>query len=411
MIRTIPLTLSSYIVASTILSVLILSSIYKEEDSDFYSTTVRVVTGKGTNLLLGNQAAAVILSVSMALSKLLFGKLRESESEHLCEEIPATVMETLFVMTIFRTQFTSRIVMLFLVMLSVKAFHWLLEKRVDYMEQAPIVSVFGYLRILMTLSFLFAVDVALLYLAAASLWHDGPSMMLLFALEYTLLLFSAFASGIKFALNAFFIYQGNWARKGIFAMYLELVGSMLALLVYAAFFFAIMRFYGLPLHLIRQMYNTVRSVQRSFANLFEYRQALERLRRFPDATAEEMANTICVMCRAEMSEAKRLPQCGHVFHFECLREWLKHRQVCPMCTIPIQHQPAQQQQQANVEQQQPQANVAHRQQEQEQEQEQQVNVNVNVEHVDIRESIRVLQQQMMQMQETLNRLAQAVEQH
>ena len=60
--------------------------------------------------------------------------------------------------------------------------------------------------------------------------------------------------------------------------------------------------------------------------------------RFPPATEDEIreAGGICIICRDDMSEGRRLP-CGHVFHFACLRLWLQQQQSCPTCRqdIPV----------------------------------------------------------------------------
>ncbi|PSS32263.1 ERAD-associated E3 ubiquitin-protein like [Actinidia chinensis var. chinensis] len=51
--------------------------------------------------------------------------------------------------------------------------------------------------------------------------------------------------------------------------------------------------------------------------------------RFPDATPEEL-NATCIICREEMTTAKRL-SCGHLFHVQCLRSWLERQHTCPIC--------------------------------------------------------------------------------
>merc|ERR550539_1801174 len=59
---------------------------------------------------------------------------------------------------------------------------------------------------------------------------------------------------------------------------------------------------------------------------------------YPDATAEELANTdnVCIICREEMvaGSAKKLP-CGHIFHRNCLRSWFQRQQTCPTCRLDV----------------------------------------------------------------------------
>ena len=59
---------------------------------------------------------------------------------------------------------------------------------------------------------------------------------------------------------------------------------------------------------------------------------------FPDATEEELADRpICIICREDMTFGQRVKklQCGHLFHFQCLRTWLERQQSCPTCRQAI----------------------------------------------------------------------------
>ena len=43
---------------------------------------------------------------------------------------------------------------------------------------------------------------------------------------------------------------------------------------------------------------------------------------------------MCAICMGP-HENKSFPSCGHVFCFQCLAEWCRIRQTCPMCNQPI----------------------------------------------------------------------------
>lgn len=49
----------------------------------------------------------------------------------------------------------------------------------------------------------------------------------------------------------------------------------------------------------------------------------------PQDTAETCAICYELLCAAE--KVVQLPQCLHVFHYKCLREWLVIKAVCPCC--------------------------------------------------------------------------------
>lgn len=116
--------------------------------------------------------------------------------------------------------------------------------------------------------------------------------------------------------------------------------------------------YGLPLHIIRDVYLTLRSFITRIRDFIRYRRATAHMNsRYPDATAEEVGvEGVCIICREEMRpwseegapgaggraagtqdqrhRPKKLP-CGHVLHFACLRSWLERQQRCPTCRRPV----------------------------------------------------------------------------
>jgi hypothetical protein len=42
----------------------------------------------------------------------------------------------------------------------------------------------------------------------------------------------------------------------------------------------------------------------------------------------------CAICLNQMEEAKKCP-CGHFFHRNCIRRWMKVRRICPVCRAPL----------------------------------------------------------------------------
>lgn len=124
-------------------------------------------------------------------------------------------------------------------------------------------------------------------------------------------------------------------------------------------------FYGMPIHIIRDVALTIRSFYKRITDFVRYRQATRDMHaRYPDATAEEVAREdVCIICREDMRpwqaqstagadqagaepnsngaaavderlRPKKLP-CGHILHFACLRSWLERQQNCPTCRRPV----------------------------------------------------------------------------
>lgn len=137
--------------------------------------------------------------------------------------------------------------------------------------------------------------------------------------------------------------------------------------IYSAFFFILLTFYGLPIHIMRDLFLTARSFLKRLSAFLKYRNATRDMnQRYPDATVEEIQREdTCIICREEMtpwsvtnpapgapgpdapqpppvrspitserSRPKKLP-CGHVLHLGCLKSWLERQQVCPTCRRPV----------------------------------------------------------------------------
>lgn len=124
---------------------------------------------------------------------------------------------------------------------------------------------------------------------------------------------------------------------------------MIKLGIYVAFFFMLLMFYGLPIHIMRDLFMTSRDFVKRLHALLRYRRAIQEMNRYPDATAEELAQeNTCIICREEMRpwdpannpgaidrvRPKKLP-CSHILHLGCLKSWLERQQVCPTCRSPV----------------------------------------------------------------------------
>lgn len=111
----------------------------------------------------------------------------------------------------------------------------------------------------------------------------------------------------------------------------------------------LLTFYGLPIHIMRDLFMTARDFIKRLGALLRYRKAIQEMNRYPDATQEELAREdTCIICREEMRpwdpennpgamdriRPKKLP-CGHILHLGCLKSWLERQQVCPTCRSPV----------------------------------------------------------------------------
>lgn len=174
----------------------------------------------------------------------------------------------------------------------------------------------------------------------------------------------------------------GWEAKGQWVLTLDLVSGsyqgldlqiyglqlpdFIKLGIYVTFFVILFMFYGLPIHIIRDLFLTARSFTKRLAAFLRYRRATQDMnKRYEDATVEDIQREdTCIICREEMrpwsvtnpqtppaapggapptrpassvnerSRPKKLP-CGHILHLGCLKSWLERQQVCPTCRAPV----------------------------------------------------------------------------
>ncbi|KAL8722926.1 MAG: hypothetical protein Q9225_000696 [Loekoesia sp. 1 TL-2023] len=157
------------------------------------------------------------------------------------------------------------------------------------------------------------------------------------------------------------IDAAGWEERGLWIFYLDIATDFFKLVLYLSFFCVLCVFYGMPIHIIRDVALTIRSFYKRIRDFVQYKHATRDMNaRYPDATAEEiLREDVCIICRENMTawpdstthqgmeathpdnqplderqRAKRLP-CGHLLHFACLRSWLERQQICPTCRTPV----------------------------------------------------------------------------
>ncbi|RKP07224.1 hypothetical protein THASP1DRAFT_17384 [Thamnocephalis sphaerospora] len=355
-----------YGAASTLLAAVMLQYVYARL-GNFFAAGVYLAKSNACLLVLLNFGVFVTVVLGKGLQRVFFGPLRAVEVEHLYERSWFAVTETCLAMTVFRDTFDVPFLAAFAALLFVKIFHWLLQDRVEFMDQAAQLNTIFHARVAVLLSFLWAADAMFIVHAMRVTLRDGPGTWLLFGFEYTILACTVVAVAGRYLLNLAESRMGDepWEEKSVYLFYLELAIDFVKLTAYVSFFLLLLMLHGLPLHIIRDLYVTARSFFRRCGDLRRYRRATRDMeQRYPTldhADLAAMADSVCVVCREDMTlppvpdaagpnarqEAranepharhhhlpKRLP-CGHAFHFRCLRSWLERQQSCPTWYVCI----------------------------------------------------------------------------
>ncbi|CAG8625954.1 11462_t:CDS:10 [Ambispora leptoticha] len=378
--------LAVYGAVSTFLAFLVVAAAFRQR-SNFYAACIYLSKSSACMMILMNMGFFLMIIFGQILQHMFFGRLRALEIEHLYERAWYAVTETCLAMTIFRDEFDTRFFVTFTTLLFLKTFHWLCQDRVEYvsnMEQLRVVRFSFHLRMVALMEILCAVDFILVFYAVDVTMKKGPNMMIMFAFEYAILAATIISTFCKYILNIIELRREEpWQNKSLYVFYLELVTDFFKLITYLIFFAIILISYGLPLHIIRDVYVTLRSFLQKCGDLIRYRRATRNMNeRYPNATVEELerlSDRTCIICREEMvavvdgaanaAEApqgdvavraaqRRTPQqpanngsgdtpkklpCGHIFHFHCLRSWLERQQSCPTCRRPVLEAPPTQQ--------------------------------------------------------------------
>eukprot|EP00262_Sarcandra_glabra_P008946 TRINITY_DN2289_c0_g2_i3.p1 TRINITY_DN2289_c0_g2~~TRINITY_DN2289_c0_g2_i3.p1 ORF type:complete len:534 (+),score=69.84 TRINITY_DN2289_c0_g2_i3:132-1733(+) len=301
----------------------------------FYPATVYLSTSKISLVILMNMGLVCVCFLWQLIKHLFLGTLREAEIERLNEQSWREAMEILFAITIFRQDLSVSFLAMVAALLMIKALHWLAQKRVEYIEITPSITMLSHARIVSFMGFLLVLDCLFLHSSLKYLIQtQKASVSIFFAFEYMILATTTVATFVKYVFYVSdMLMEGQWERKAIYTFYVELVRDLLHLSLYLIFFLLIFVNYGAPLHLIRELYETFRNFKARVADYVRYRKITSNMNdHFPDATAEELnvSDATCIICREEMITGKKL-LCGHIFHIHCLRSWLERQHTCPTC--------------------------------------------------------------------------------
>ncbi len=383
------------------------------ERPNFYSAAVYISQSTGSLLFLVNLMLIVAMSVGYGLQRLFYGPLRAIETEQLYDKAWFAVSETLLAMTIFRDDIGMWFFTMFFCLLAGKVWQWIGEGRVEFLEQQPPANPkLFHARLASSLLLSVAFDVFMVQYCIDSILSDvRPGVMVMFGFEYVLLAIASSSTLLRYTLSLVELFithrqekaredarrlardqarqhasaegadapvepdddedEGDvpgWEEKGRWVFYLDLATDFIKSVVYLGFFVILMTFYGIPIHIMRDLFMTIRSLIKRINDFVQYRNATRDMNtRYPDATAAELEReNTCIVCREEMrpwtqpgaedtptgrriderQRPKQLP-CGHILHFSCLRSWLERQQVCPTCRRPVLTQPASQNAQPN----------------------------------------------------------------
>ena len=331
---------------STALSLGIIARAFITTKGHFYATCINITQHNANLLVLLSMMFYYVILIGKLIQKIWFGPLRALEVEHLYERSWFAVMDTCLALTMFRDGFDFLFILRFGTLLFAKTFHWIIADRIDFMEQSLQTSWKFHLKMISIMLIFYLLDLVMLMATINYTLEMGPSMLIVFGFEYALLSSSLVGMFIKYCLQTYELsLETPWEDKITYFSYVDLALDFFKLVAYSGLVAVLVHYYGLPLHIVRDVYVTLRTFIERVKKLIRSRQAIANMEtRYPTATPAELAETdrVCIVCREDMvapilggpnqtprSELPKKLPCGHLFHFRCLRSWLDRQQACP----------------------------------------------------------------------------------
>ncbi|KAH7360509.1 hypothetical protein BKA65DRAFT_186528 [Rhexocercosporidium sp. MPI-PUGE-AT-0058] len=414
-------------VSTTLAGGVILSAF--NQRANFYSACVYMAQSNLCLMILINLILFIYGSFMYGLQRLCYGALRPIETEQLYERSWFAITETCLAMTIFREEVGAWFLVMFVALLTGKVWGWIGDGRVEILEQQPPANPrLFHIRLSISLGMSVIYDLWLMkYTINTVIQQARPNMMVMFLFEFAILTSSSLATALRYCISlveakvvkqqtqerlverrrevreeraeiirqreaaAAVAEEGGeaveesntplpseddvdemdievpgWEAKGHWVLTLDLITDFVKLGIYVSFFVILLMFYGLPIHIMRDLFLTARSFTKRLKTFVKYRKATQDMNtKYGDATVEDIEREdTCIICREEMrpwsvtnpeappaapgevpparpattvnerTRPKKLP-CGHILHLGCLKSWLERQQVCPTCRRPV----------------------------------------------------------------------------
>jgi len=111
--------------------------------------------------------------------------------------------------------------------------------------------------------------------------------------------------------------------------YLDVTTDVVRLFFYLVFFLVVTMYYGLPLHLVRELYMTIYNLRDRVTKFIHYRKLTRNMNeRFPDATPEELQAVTLLFLLLPFSFSLHC-SCLHLVCFNSSKKYPSTRAIAP----------------------------------------------------------------------------------
>lgn len=297
----------------------------------FFPTVVFLTSSRVFSMMVANAAAANILLSATCIRKMFFGSLAQVERQRMNEEFFAQIFESAVGLAYFQGVLTTSMTVAFVLTVAFKMFHVLAVSRLESIERSVQRQQSQIRRLAIFLWLAMIVDAYFMVMCASHVYERGVNIYLMLLLHFCVMSLTAVVTNVKLLLHAM---DDGGEGRGPARFYVEIFSTIIDSVLYVTFFMAMMRI-AMPLHLIRDLFRSLRNAAVTLRSFVKYRRLATNIdRTFATANDEDLErDRRCAICYDDMlieEKCKKL-SCGHCYHRHCLRKWFEKNSSCPYC--------------------------------------------------------------------------------
>eukprot|EP00397_Hematodinium_sp_SG-2012_P017005 GEMP01017368.1.p1 GENE.GEMP01017368.1~~GEMP01017368.1.p1 ORF type:complete len:669 (+),score=160.13 GEMP01017368.1:91-2097(+) len=336
--------LSSYFLLSTLLALGNLAHAFITYEQ-FYPAVIHLSGDKLSRVILYNFAFVLFLGFSLFTLRFFLGTLRELEVEQLIDTGRGFLADTILFLvfysptvdgkevdTVYLVQFICRIIFM-------KVFHLIVQIRVSHMFEVGLPRFWVNIKLFSLMLVLLVYDVITLkvYYPFSTRNSTFYAWIVFEALTMAVMLVATF---FKYLIHIIDLrLEGGWPAKSAYLFYVDLIGDVANMTLFLIFMMACV-FQNpsrLPVYMMADVLQVARQLAMRLKAFRKYRAITANMeQKFPNATPEELEKAdSCIICRDTLHDGSKKLPCSHVFHLDCLKNWIVMQQCCPTCRAEI----------------------------------------------------------------------------
>jgi E3 ubiquitin-protein ligase synoviolin len=283
-----------------------------------------------------NATVVVGFLVVNFLKWLIFGKLSSTEIQNLRQKFDFTMWEFFCGFAIFYFQSDSfqnvihtflKFAGLFLCILLLKCFHYLSSDRVSQHFNQHNFGKLIVLRFALGIILLNFIDGLLIFRFIKDANHSV--LRNIFGFEILHMCPLILLTCLKFGLNCYYLDDWNNNKFKIIVIS-EFIVNLVRFILICIFAMVFLYRYTVPLHIVPSTYFSLKVLVEKARNLLNFKknQLILNKLKMPDKFDHNC--TICFEDFLIDNDLREL-NCRHVFHYQCLNQWINCSKACPVC--------------------------------------------------------------------------------